>query len=451
MRINFPRLFNWLIIGVILFTDLNLKYWKDPDKVIAWDAISYYAYLPATFIYHDPTLQFTDHAPDEVRNKIWYQPTPTGGRAIKTSMGLSMLYAPFFFSAHLIAPVLGFEPNGYSTPYRFMLIMSCLFYVGLALYFLRKVLCSYFPSWVVIVTICSVVLGTNLFFYSAIESTMSHAYSFFLFAVFIYVTFKWYENPNAKWSVFLGALTGLIVLVRPTNVLLLLFMILWDVKSWNEFGDRIRLLISRYRLLLLMMVLFLVIWIPQLIYWKVVSGQWFYFSYGDNERFFFSDPQIIKGLFGYRKGWFLYTPLMLFAVAGIPFLYQSYKSFFIPVLVFTVLNIYIVLSWWSWWYGGGFGLRAFIDSYALLSIPLAAFIHKCSGKKTSLKIILVLLITILSCFNQFQTWQYWKSIIHWDSMSEKAYWASFCKQGFPDNYEQMLEHPDYDKAAKGER
>jgi len=39
------------------------------------------------------------------------------------------------------------------------------------------------------------------------------------------------------------------------------------------------------------------------------------------------------------------------------------------------------LSWWAWWYGGSFGLRAFIDSYSLLIFPLAALLsYFYSGK-----------------------------------------------------------------------
>ena len=39
---------------------LNVKHWKEEQRVIEWDAISYYAYLPAAFIYNDLSLSFTD-------------------------------------------------------------------------------------------------------------------------------------------------------------------------------------------------------------------------------------------------------------------------------------------------------------------------------------------------------------------------------------------------------
>ena len=44
-------IFLLLIFGVQVDMDLGL--WRDRDRVIEWDVHSYYAYLPALFIYDD--------------------------------------------------------------------------------------------------------------------------------------------------------------------------------------------------------------------------------------------------------------------------------------------------------------------------------------------------------------------------------------------------------------
>ena len=49
-----------LVIFVYFFQILNVSYWKTGRGVIYWDTLSYYAYLPATFIYHDLSLKFID-------------------------------------------------------------------------------------------------------------------------------------------------------------------------------------------------------------------------------------------------------------------------------------------------------------------------------------------------------------------------------------------------------
>ncbi len=105
-----------------------------------------------------------------------------------------------------------------------------------------------------------------------------------------------------------------------------------------------------------------------------------FYTYGD-EGFFFSRPALLKGLFSWRKGWLLYTPMMALALTGFVFLKKRIPQAFWPLLIFTFANIWIITSWWSWWYGGSLGMRPMIDSYALLALPLAAFISGLLEKK----------------------------------------------------------------------
>jgi len=181
------------------------------------------------------------------------------------------------------------------------------------------------------------------------------------------------------------------------------------------------------------------------------TGSFLYFSYGE-ERFFFDNPQIFRGLFGYRKGWLLYAPIMFFALIGVFFLRNKLKAFFLPIILFVTLNIYVILSWWAWWYGGSFGLRAFIDSYALLIFPLAAiisFFYQKSNKKIRLAVFASAVLFI--SHGMFQTKQYHYGAIHWDSMSKAAYWDSFGNLKQSEKFNSLLIHPDYEKAKKGEK
>ena len=93
-------------------------------QVLTWDVFGYYLYLPAGFIHDDPALQ--DRAwLDEVMTT--YEPSstlyqlvdgPDGKRVIKYSSGMAVLYAPFFFVAHVLADPLGFPADGFSAPYQ---------------------------------------------------------------------------------------------------------------------------------------------------------------------------------------------------------------------------------------------------------------------------------------------------------------------------------------------
>ena len=324
--LSVPRVFNWIIILIVVNVNLNYRYWEDKNRIIVWDAISYYAYLPATFIYNDLSLQYADTAPEEVKEKIWYGTSPTGQRVIKTSCGLSMLYCPFFLAAHVYAKNSQYSANGYTLPYRVGIIVSCMFFLSMGLYFLRKILIQFFPTVVTVLTCFIIAFGTNLFYYSTTELSYSHAYSFALIAAFIYFSILFLKTPTLKYTLILGFLLGSISLTRPTNIIIVLFLIFWDVKSVEEFKNRVRFFLSKYLLVITMMACTFIVWVPQLIYWKTLSGHWLYNSYGETERFFFNDPKIIEVLFSYRKGWLLYTPVMAFALVGVFLLRKNLMS-----------------------------------------------------------------------------------------------------------------------------
>lgn len=437
----------FILIGIFLVI-LGDKKWKEDHGVIFWDIISYYSYLPATFIYGDITLEFVNKDRNKYIDKFWPAKTPTGGNVIKTSMGMSILYAPFFFLGHVAAYIGDYDTGGFSIPYKIALLMSSLFFLGVGLYFLNKILLRYFSILVTSITLFALVVGTNLLHYVTAEATMSHIYNFSLIAVFIYIIIKWYENQSMKNTLIIGFLLGLIVLIRPTNVIVLFIFILYDIKSLNDLKDRISLFIRSYTKLILIAICALLVWVPQMLYWKSVSGQFLYFSYGE-ERFFFNNPQIIRGLFSYRNGWLVYTPLMIFAILGLILLWKKQRQFFWPILIFLVMNVYIITSWWNWWYGGSFGLRAFIDSYSLLAIPLAAFLSWFLNRKLIYKLSTIIVVTVIVSYNIFQNIQYRNGAIHYDSMTKEAYWEVFLKPEPTGKYWSLLAKPDYDKAIKG--
>jgi len=125
------------------------------------------------------------------------------------------------------------------------------------------------------------------------------------------------------------------------------------------------------------------------------------------------------------------------------------KELFIPILLYVVLNIYAVLSWWCWWYGGGFGLRAFIESYAFLAFPMAA-LFRWAFQRNWEAIGGILIIAFLCIrLNLFQSMQYRQGMLHWDSMSKELYKATFLKDEYIKDKDKLVEPPDYDAAKKG--
>ncbi len=452
------RIAIFLMVTAMLAINLNHHNWSR-GRVIEWDVKSYYAYLPAVFIYNDLSLEFIDHNPEKFGDLIWPVTTPTGKRAIITTMGMSVLYAPFFFLAHAYALVSGWEADGYSTPYRFALNFSSLFYVILGMIMLRKILLRYFGRGVATFSLVAVVMGTNLLYYATHEGAMTHAYSFALIALFLWLSIRFWEQPApaGRQIMLLGFLAGFITLVRPTNIIVLLLFFLWGVNSLESLKHRIRWFARHYHLPALMAAFFILAWVPQFIYWKQVSGMFFYFTYGEEGGgFFWHNPQISNILFSYKKGWFVYTPIMFLAFCGIFLLprppkglHPALREAFLPILLFKLLNIYILSSWWSWWFGGGFGLRAFVDAYAIMAIPLAALISWGWQQRRMVKMPALAFLGMLIWFNYFQIQQYRRLAIHYWWMNKEAYWETFLKRKPTERYWELITIPDYEKARQG--
>jgi|WetSurMetagenome_2_1015567.scaffolds.fasta_scaffold29704_2 glycosyltransferase involved in cell wall biosynthesis len=436
---------------LIVFTTIIVdKRWKKENRVIEWDVISYYAYLPATFIYHDPGLSFIDGYKGPHKFIFWPEKGPTGKYVIKTTMGLSFLYLPFFLVGHAAALMTGYDAGGFSEPYKIALLMSAVFFLALGLFYLRKLLLEYFNDVVTAMVISGFVFGTNLFFYSTYQAAMSHVYSFALIACFLWYTIRWHRDPSIKKTVISGLLIGLISLIRPANVIILLVFIFYDVYNGRSIKEKAGFFLKQYRMLLLMAGFALLVWIPQFIYWKAMTGHLLYYSYTNNERFFFNHPQIINGLFSYRKGLLIYTPLAFFSFVGIYSLWRNKSPFALAFSFFLPVNIYIIFSWWCWWYGGSFGQRPFIDTYALMALPVASLLQASStNKRILIRAPVMFFFIIAVSLGLYFHKQYYYGAIHWDSMTKEAFIDSFGRLHPSPEFNSLLAEPDYEKAKEG--
>ncbi|HSW67940.1 MAG TPA: hypothetical protein VLH16_05135 [Bacteroidales bacterium] len=437
-----------IVAAGIIYINVNYGIWKKNNGVLMHDIKSYYSYLPAAIIHNDLTFRFTHQDREFFKDKLFLQRAPNGSYYQKMTMGLAIMYLPFFMMGHITALLSPAPADGYSIPYMFFLLFSALFYLLAGLIIVRKILLNHFKPWIVAFVIVSVVFGTNLLFYTTYQAAMPHVYNFFLFAVFLYLTIKWHCRPSWGVSVLIGITGGLIILVRPTNGIIALVFLLYNVAGWSDLLTRKTLLRNYVAHLTLMIFVAFIVFSPQMIYWKLLTGNWMFWSYGQ-ERFVFENPNIINGLFSYRKGWLLYTPLMAFALVGIPLLFKHAREYIIPVSVFTVVNIYIVFSWWNWWYGGGFSARPMIDSYPLMALGLAAFLKQSRLAGKWMISIMVGLFALFIFHNLFQTRQFLNGAIHFDSMTRQAYWDSFGRLYPSENFPDLIATPDIEKALQG--
>lgn len=442
-----------IVLVCLTVTEVHLNLTRHKYRnVITWDVVGYYSYLPATVIDKDLKLGFI--TPQNHKQyygiKYAYLDDAQGKHVFKYPMGMAIMYAPFFFAAHALAEPLGFAPDGYSEIYQFFVEYSGLFYLLFGLIFLRRLLLMYYSEKVTAISIFVIYFGTNLLCYSTLDAAMSHTYSFSLFAAFLYYVTRYYQSPRLSVIFVLGLLLGLIILVRPPNLLFGLAFLLLGVHKASDLKARLLFLMKHYGHVLVLLLVVAIVVLPQLLYWHYVTGHYLVFSYGE-EGFFFNKPHLLECLLGFRKGWLIYSPVFFFALAGLWIMRRQRSADFLSLsLVLLPLFLYIVSSWWCWWYGGSFSLRPMIDLYPLLCFPLAACLVKIKNLSKSRRYLFSGLLVLLITLNICQTFQYKYNIIHYDAMTFRSYLNAFAKTERKAVDTTLLDHPDYEKALRGD-
>jgi len=190
--------------------------------------------------------------------------------------------------------------------------------------------------------------------------------------------------------------------------------------------------------------------LPQLLFWKAVTGQWVFYSYGQ-EKIYWLHPHVLEGLFSYRNGWLLYTPLMALAIAGMFMSFRIDKALSIAVSVVFALHVYIVFSWWCWYYGSSLSIRPMIDLYPLLAFPLAAAFRRLLGMPWWAWLLTAGICVLLLFNNGLQVWQYDKGMLSGSAMSKKAFWALFLETDPPGHLALTgaYREPDNDRLVRG--
>jgi uncharacterized membrane protein YphA (DoxX/SURF4 family) len=403
----------------------DLAGWK---LIISSDGLGYYAYLPALLIDHDVSYQKVTEKEKKILGYNRYEPgylVKQDNRVVdKYFAGEALLLLPFFLFATFISWIGGIEISGYSFFFQLFTGLGALFYLFLGLYYLNKILQHIkIQPILTAVILVAILLGTNLFYYSLWQPCMSHVYSFFAINGTLWYFCRTIQSPRLKNIILAGLFLGLTVLIRPTNgIIILLIPFLFNTSEEARLTSGF---LRKSKLpLLLFFVAFMIVISIQFLLWHIQTGRWLIWSYKD-EGFLFGHPQIINELFSYRKGLFIYTPLIFLSLLGCFRLLHRNLTRFFSIFLFVVLSTYIISSWWNWYYGDSFGARAFIDYYGIYAIMMAILLsHK--ETKTGTTLVIIILFPFIA-LNLFQTWQYTHYIIHPYSMSKVKYQYVFLK------------------------
>ena len=382
------------------------------------DAFSYYVYLPAWALYHDPSLEavagdccggvFPDYTAI-VRWRFtqrWVNAHP---------IGEALMIAPFFAVAHALTRWTNLSPDGFTIYYQHGAGLAGLAYVVIGLWFVRRLLRRHFTWGVADAAVAALLAGTSLYHYATFDSVWSHAFSFALCAALLERMDAWTDRSTTRDAIVIGLLAGAMFLVRHTNAMIPAAL-----------GAMLAIREPSYRrVVITSAAVALACAAPQLWIYHAASGHWIISSYG-SLGFTWTTPHIVGVLFSPTKGLFFWAPLLLAAVAGLAWLPSALARWRLPILAVLVADTYLIASWWDWQFGASYGHRGFVDVYPLLAPGLASAFARVPARSVP-RAVAATAVVLLCALSIFQMLQYWHGVMPMSDVTWTQYKALFLR------------------------
>lgn len=398
------------VVAIAAFAALSIG--RPGLTPIRSDGYSYHVYLPAWLIYNQLDIGSVadDCCGGEFPGFTAITRWPSTGRWLNAHpIGVAILSVPFFVAAHAVTRWSNLPPDGFTLYYQIGAALSGIAYMLAGLAALRHLLRRHVSDGVALATLAIITFGTNLPHYGVNEASFSHAYSFGLVCILLVLTERWWERPDRAASVGLGAVAGLLILVRHANLLYLLVVPLYGVVRLPDVATQARRLSKRSSGILVASAVCAAALIPQLCYYRYVTGSWLVFSYS-NIHPTWTSPHVWRVLFSVQKGLFFWSPALLFALPGFFLSRGSLSRWVVPASAVLVSVTLLISCWGDWQFGASFGHRGFTDALGLCALPMAATFAWIVDRPRLVRVVAPVVVGLVA-LSLAQLAQYWLDII----------------------------------------
>lgn len=356
--------------------------------VVNGDGIGYYAYIRSPLIDHNLSFSTDWRDPGEELEKIFTgnhfianPVTKTGHLPNFYAVGPAILWSPFLIVTHWA--VLGLNrlgwhivADGHSWPYLAAMAGSTVLYgfAGLCLSFAtaRRFVEERWAFWATV----GMWFGTALPVYLYLLPAWSHAHAVFTTALFL-----WYwvrtrgTRTSAQWLK-LGLLTGLMIDVYQLSGAFCLAVAYealstyWE--AWRTRDGRTPQLAKALRLHALYAVGTLLALLPTFLARQIVFGGPFDVGPYSLRYWNWTSPALVQVLFSKEHGLFVFTPIVVLAIAGL-FCTRRLDRALGTICLLICAVFYVAIAFLPWWHGGvGLGNRYFVPLTPVFTLGLAS-------------------------------------------------------------------------------
>jgi MFS family permease len=403
-----------LLLLLFLFSLPFLNPW------VRGDGVGYYAFARAPLIEH--SLDFTEdyrHANESFRGPRldeYGQPksdfrTPTGHLDNHFTVGPAILWSPFLILAHvgvLFARAMGSSvaADGFSAPYRITMALATAFFGFLGLLLAFRLARQYVEErWALLATL-SIWWAGSLPVYMYFNPSWSHAHSSFVVALFLWY---WHQTRSsrslAQWLL-LALITGLMLNVYYANAMVLAVLVVEaarqylaafrrDAHAGASASPHLSDLLLRH---FLFGAVLLICLLPTFITRYIIYGGALESGYIPLKDWLWRSPALLEVFFSANHGLLVWTPILLFAIAGLILFRWREPRVGAPFLA-ALLAFYLFIACYPDWAGiSSYGNRFFVSLTALFILGLGVFLDRFARFFRSRRAALATVSAVLALF-----------------------------------------------------
>lgn len=358
------------------------------------DGVGYYAFARAPLIEHSLDFQrdyqeanasFRGARLDENGQPKPIFRTLTGHLDNHFTVGPAILWTPFLLVTHagvLLARAMGspVAADGFSAPYRIAMAFGTAFYAFLGLLLAVRIAREYVDERWAFLAAISVWWATSLPIYMYFNPSWSHAHSAFAVALFLWYWHETREQRTTMQWCLLAAIAGLMLNVYYANAMLLLVLAVEAARQYPAaFRDPASGAPSAAQLLkrhLLFGAIVVIALAPTFVTRYIIYGSPFESGYISLKDWAWDSPFFLAVLFSSNHGLFVWTPIVVLAVAGLFLLWRREPRVGAPFLA-AALGFYLFIACYPDWAGiSSYGNRFFVSLTALFIVGMSVLLDR---------------------------------------------------------------------------
>ena len=366
------------LLFALAYMTAHVWFPKPPGRIIDGDALGYYAWLRS--VAFDGDIDFSNDyrllTDDFAEDSEELTPLATGLVPNKWPPGSAILWAPLFLAVGAVVALLNLIGaqipfDGLALPFKISAGVAGIAYATAGAWLCYDLARRIYPAASAFWATVTLWLGGSLLYYSLVSPAYSHATSLFAVALFGHTWYRTRGRDDLRRFALLGALAGLAGLVRSQDLIIL---IIPGLELLDGIRERRWSLAATCRRLAVLCIACAAVFSPQVWAWQTIYGTPVLNPHGGSAYFRWAQPEIVQTLFSTRQGLISWTPIVLFAVVGLPWLFRRDRLLAWIAVVTLLLALYVNASAVPWWAGAGFGGRRFVSYLPFLVLGLSAFL-----------------------------------------------------------------------------